>query len=124
MKTVVIGDIHGDLIALKQVIDKANLPADTCYVFIGDYVDGWSESAETIRFLIQFSQQNECVFIRGNHDELLYDYLKTGKSKEAWLLHGGESTVKNYSRISDKEKEEIGRASCREREKRREVAVA
>lgn len=106
MRTVVIGDIHGGLKALKQVIDKANLPADTCYIFIGDYVDGWSESAETIRFLIQFSQHNKCIFIRGNHDALLFDYLRTGETNETWLLHGGESTVKNYKSISEKEKQE------------------
>lgn len=106
MRTVVIGDIHGGLKALEQVIDRANLPPDTCYIFIGDYVDGWSESAETIRFLIQFSQQNQCVFIRGNHDALLYDYLRTGERNETWLFHGGESTVKNYKNIAEKEKKE------------------
>lgn len=105
MRTVVIGDIHGGLKALEQVIRRANLPKDTRYVFIGDYVDGWSESAETIRFLIQFSQQNTCVFIRGNHDALLYDYLRTGEKNETWLLHGGESTVKNYKNNSEEEKE-------------------
>lgn len=106
MKTVVIGDIHGGLKALKQVIKKANLPSDTCYIFIGDYVDGWSESAETIRFLIQFSEQHKCIFIRGNHDDLLFGYLNSGQTKEAWLQHGGASTVENYKNISEKEKKE------------------
>lgn len=103
MRTVVIGDIHGGLRALKQVIEQADLPLGTRYIFIGDYVDGWSESAETLRFLIQFSKENDCIFIRGNHDDLLYKYLKHGEALETWLIHGGESSVKNYKNISRKE---------------------
>lgn len=103
MRTVVIGDIHGGLKALKEVIEQADLPLGTRYIFIGDYVDGWSESAETLRFLIQFSKENDCIFIRGNHDDLLYKYLKHGEALETWLIHGGESSVKNYKNISRKE---------------------
>lgn len=100
MKTVVIGDIHGGFRALKQVLEKANLPDDTKYIFMGDYVDGWSESAEVISFLINFSQENTCIFLRGNHDELLYKYLKTGDNNPMWLKQGGESSVKSYSKLS------------------------
>jgi serine/threonine protein phosphatase 1 len=38
--TFVIGDIHGGLAALKQVLERAPVkPADTL-IFLGDYVDG------------------------------------------------------------------------------------
>ncbi|NGX82841.1 metallophosphoesterase family protein [Aequorivita sp. KMM 9714] len=104
MRTVVIGDIHGGLKALKQLIEKANLPKDTKYIFLGDYVDGWSESAEVIEYLINFSQENKCILLRGNHDELLYNYLKTGEKNSMWLNQGGESTVKSYSGLSKTEK--------------------
>lgn len=105
MQTVVIGDIHGGLKALKQVLQKADLN-DAKYIFIGDYVDGWSDSAETIRFLIDFQKKNDCVFIRGNHDELLYNYLKNGDDNPTWLEHGGAVTVENYKSVSKKEKNE------------------
>lgn len=105
MRTVVIGDIHGGLKALIELIDKANLPKDTKYIFMGDYVDGWSESAEVISFLINFSQENHCVLLRGNHDELLFNYLKTGEDNPMWLEQGGESSVKSYSNLSRTEKE-------------------
>ena len=105
MRTVVIGDVHGGLKALIELIDKANLPKDTKYIFMGDYVDGWSESAEVISFLINFSQENHCVLLRGNHDELLFNYLKTGEDNPMWLEQGGESSVKSYSNLSRTEKE-------------------
>lgn len=104
MKTVVIGDIHGGFKALRQLIEGANLPQNTKYIFIGDYVDGWSQSAEVISYLIDFSKKNNCLFLRGNHDELLYNYLKFGEKTSMWLSQGGESSVKSYSKVSEIEK--------------------
>ncbi|QAA82312.1 serine/threonine protein phosphatase [Aequorivita sp. H23M31] len=100
MRTVVIGDIHGGFRALTQLIERADLPAKTKYIFVGDYVDGWSETVEVISFLIDFSHKNECVFIRGNHDELFYKYLASGESNPMWLSQGGETSVKSYMNIS------------------------
>jgi len=105
MKTVVIGDIHGGYKALKQLIERADLPVGTKYIFVGDYVDGWSESAEVISYLMEFSKENDCLFLRGNHDELLYKYLKSGESSEMWLRQGGESSVKSYLKLSKAEVE-------------------
>tara|TARA_R100000935_G_C2810662_1_gene154803 strand:- start:339 stop:1064 length:726 start_codon:yes stop_codon:yes gene_type:complete len=105
MKTVVIGDIHGGYRALKQLLETANLPSKTKYIFVGDYVDGWSESAEVISYLINFSQDHECIFIRGNHDELLYNYLTTGDKNPLWLNQGGQSSVDSYSNLSKTKKE-------------------
>ncbi len=104
MKTVVIGDIHGGLKALKQLIETANIPSNTKYIFLGDYVDGWSQSAEVISYLINFSQETDCIFLRGNHDELLYNYLKTGISNPMWLSQGGQSSVESYSNLSKTKK--------------------
>lgn len=106
MRKVVIGDIHGGLKALKQVIERADLPADTQYIFMGDYVDGWSESSDVIRFLIDFSQNHNCIFLRGNHDELVYKYLKNGDRNPMWLSQGGASSIKSYMDISEEEKKE------------------
>ncbi|MCZ4318300.1 metallophosphoesterase family protein [Aequorivita viscosa] len=104
METVVIGDIHGGLKALEQLLETAKLPSDTKYIFVGDYVDGWSESAGVISYLINFSQEHECVFLRGNHDELLYNYLKTGDKNPMWLNQGGQSSVDSYSNLSKTKK--------------------
>ena len=105
MKTVVIGDIHGGFKALEQVLEKANLPKNSKYIFVGDYVDGWSESAEVVSYLIDFSEKNDCIFIRGNHDELLYNYLKFNDDNPAWRSQGGESSIKSYVKLSEEEKE-------------------
>lgn len=44
MKTIAIGDIHGGLKALIQVLNKVEVKDEDQLIFVGDYVDGWSES--------------------------------------------------------------------------------
>lgn len=104
MSTYVVGDIHGGLKGLLQVLEKVpNRPDDT-FIFVGDYVDGWSESAETIRFLLSFSEKQPCIFTRGNHDELLYNYLMGKGEPTMWLNHGGQASKDSYAKISEEEK--------------------
>ncbi len=99
-KTYVIGDIHGGLKALKQVLDLLPKAEDDLFIFLGDYVDGWSEASETVSFLIDFSEGNNCVLLRGNHDELVYTFLKGKENNTMWLAHGGESSKKSYENLS------------------------
>ena len=100
MRTLVVGDIHGGLKALKQLIEKVKPTSTDQFIFLGDYVDGWSESAQTISFLIEFSKKHNCIFIRGNHDELAYNYLKDHDDNPLWFHHGGRETKKSYEGIS------------------------
>jgi len=100
MRTLVIGDIHGGLKALIQLIEKIGLKPDDRLVFLGDYVDGWSDSAKVIDYLINISKQRSCVFLRGNHDDLCENWLRKGESNEEWLQHGGQSSVEVYQQIS------------------------
>ncbi len=101
MRSFVIGDIHGALKALEQVLKRAKVRPDDQLIFIGDYVDGWSDSANTISFLIELAQQNPCVFIRGNHDDLVAHWLKTREMNDTWLQHGGQSTLEAYRKVSE-----------------------
>ena len=103
MKTVVIGDIHGGYKALKELLEESKVPKGTKYVFVGDYVDGWSESAKVITYLMDFSEKNTCIFIKGNHDDLLYRYLKHGESNPKWISEGGQSSMESYSNLSREE---------------------
>ncbi len=98
-RTLVIGDIHGGLKALKEVLDKAKVTQEDVLIFLGDYVDGWSDSAKTLDFLIDLKQSHNCIILKGNHDELILNWLKTGKTNPKWLEHGGKSTLEAYKNI-------------------------
>ncbi|MCW5520908.1 serine/threonine protein phosphatase [Aureitalea sp. L0-47] len=103
MRTLVVGDIHGGLRALEQVLERAQVSSNDKVIFVGDYVDGWSENAETIRFLMNFSESYSCVFLRGNHDELVYNFLKKGDDRAMWLAHGGQASKDSYAKLSEEE---------------------
>lgn len=106
MRTLVFGDIHGGLKALKQLLDRAKVNESDTLIFIGDYVDGWSESSFTLRFLINLSKKFNCIFIKGNHDIWCENWLREGTTFDTWLFHGGKETIDSYKKISEKEKQE------------------
>lgn len=99
-RTLVIGDIHGGLRALQQVLERAAVTKKDKLVFLGDYVDGWSESAGVIEFLMQLEKKNECFFIIGNHDQWCMEWLLTGTMSETGYHHGGKATMQSYEGMS------------------------
>lgn len=103
MRTLVVGDIHGGLRGLKQVLEHVVPKQEDRFIFVGDYVDGWSDNAETVSFLLNFSETYNCIFLRGNHDELVYNYLKNDDNRPMWLAHGGHSSKESYASLSEEE---------------------
>ena len=103
-RTFAIGDIHGGLKALEQLLERIEIKKEDRFVFLGDYVDGWSESAQVIQFLIGFATQYECVFIKGNHDVWCEQWLETATINETWFVHGGKETIASYKGVSEADK--------------------
>lgn len=108
-RKLVIGDIHGGLRAVHQIMERAQVSQKDTLIFLGDYVDGWSQSPEVIDYLIALGKQQNCIFLRGNHDELLLDWLNgnfENFNESLWYNHGGEATVAAYGSVSEKTKKE------------------
>lgn len=109
-RTLVFGDIHGGLQALKQLIGRVEISKEDKLIFLGDYVDGWSESAQVIQYLIELEQTYNCVFIRGNHDVWCYDWLlgSTNNHYQAmnkvWYDHGGKASILSYKNTTTEQK--------------------
>ncbi|MCX6316994.1 MAG: metallophosphoesterase [Bacteroidetes bacterium] len=98
-RTLIIGDIHGGLRALEQVLERAAVTPDDILIFLGDYVDGWSESFGVLARIIELSQQQTCICIKGNHDVWLEEWLRSSKEDTKWLVHGGVSTKQSYAAV-------------------------
>lgn len=103
MRTLVIGDIHGGFKGVQQALERAKINPEDELIFLGDYVDGWSENAETVSFLIKLSQVNKCIFIRGNHDDLCYKWLTNNEKPIEWVVHGGQSSIDSYENVNRQE---------------------
>ncbi|MFK7786844.1 MAG: metallophosphoesterase [Crocinitomicaceae bacterium] len=115
MRTLVIGDIHGNLDALNVVLKKAKFNIETDRIIcIGDYIDGWGESFEVVRTLLEIKNQSKLqnIFLLGNHDKWFLDVLSNDfenfrnedyiKSKYSqWYLQGGKSTYESYLKYDD-----------------------
>ena len=109
-RTLIIGDIHGNYEALNKVLDKANFDiSNDRIICIGDYVDGWSESFNVVRTLLEIKNNSkfENVFLLGNHDKWFLDILVNDfenlrdenylKSKYLnWYIQGGKQTLDSY----------------------------
>lgn len=104
-RILVIGDIHGGFKALIQVLERASITNNDTLIFLGDYVDGWSESYSLINHLIKLNKTNNCIFLRGNHDTWFEDWIDGKEINPAWLPNGGQSTVDSYVNISIEEKQ-------------------
>ena len=99
-KTYVIGDIHGAYRALEQAMQRAAPRRGDRLIFLGDYVDGWSQSRQVIEYLMELESVFDCVFIRGNHDAWCEEWLAGLGAARDWLFHGGVSTVASYKGIT------------------------
>ena len=87
---IAIGDIHGNLKALIQVLDRCNFdPASDTIIGLGDYVDGHSQSAEVVELILTFPN---FIGIKGNHDCL--DEETQVFTDRGWLY---------YTEISDED---------------------
>lgn len=76
MKTWVLGDVHGQYNALKQVLSRSGFKHDTDkLIFLGDVVDRGKQPFECIAELLRIRHK---VLIRGNHDANFGHYIDTG----------------------------------------------
>jgi serine/threonine protein phosphatase 1 len=91
----VIGDIHGAYRALIQCLERASFDreADTL-ICLGDVCDGWPETKRCIDELLRISN---LVYVMGNHDTWLLQWMKTGEVENIWYLQGGEATITSYA---------------------------
>src|SRR6201996_7090713 len=102
-RTYVIGDVHGAFRALQQVIERATLKRDDRLIFLGDYVDGWSQSREVMEYLMLLDSEYQCIFIKGNHDAWAEEWLGGWGTSRDWLFHGGDATVSSYAGIDSRD---------------------
>ncbi|WP_350289703.1 metallophosphoesterase [uncultured Croceitalea sp.] len=96
MRRFVIGDVHSGKRAIPQLLERAKVTHKDHLIFLGDYVDSWSEAFETVEFLLALEQTHNCTFIRGNHDELCREWMLSGIENPTWLAHGGIATRDSY----------------------------
>lgn len=99
-----IGDIHGCaglLRALLAMIDGDAADAAFRLIFLGDYVDRGPDSKGVIDALLTVkAERPDTVFLKGNHEQAMLDFLDRPDLNEEWLHWGGDKTLESYG-LSD-----------------------
>jgi serine/threonine protein phosphatase 1 len=100
MKKFAIGDIHGRLDKLDMLVEKISPTSNDTLIFLGDYIDRGLKSKEVVEYLIQLSKNINCVFLTGNHEQMMLDYIedktKTIFIRDLWINNGGLTTYDSY----------------------------
>jgi serine/threonine protein phosphatase 1 len=99
-----IGDIHGRLDLLTDLLaqvaaDAGRHPADQRrqLVFLGDYIDRGTESRGVIDALLRPGWPDfPRIFLMGNHEEAMLEFLDEQTDGVAWLTYGGLETLLSY----------------------------
>ena len=105
MATFAIGDVHGCIATLDELLERLAPTPEDELIFIGDYVDRGPNSRAVIQRLLEMEEAAEsgtgprCIFLRGNHDQMMLDYIDYPGDHdvyELWTINGGLSTLNSY----------------------------
>lgn len=114
-RLVAIGDVHGCLGALTQLLREIGPRAGDHLVFVGDYVDRGPDSAEVLDKLILLARGAsdggyDVTFLRGNHEQMMLDARDGGTGDlQLWLRNGGRTTLDSYAARLPQSEAWIGR---------------
>lgn len=103
----VIGDIHGMFDPLCAILQRIRYLDETLdepakVVFLGDYVDYGPSPRQVIDLLLQTHNERETVFLCGNHEDLLLQFLGGSplfkQFGSVWFRgNGGQDTVASFA---------------------------
>src|SRR5471030_3241852 len=101
LRLYAIGDVHGCLEQLKQLLEKITADAATAtgpvqILFLGDYIDRGLYSKQTIDYLMEWREKQKTppIFLLGNHEEVFEDIIKNADMDllRRWFGFGGRET--------------------------------
>jgi serine/threonine protein phosphatase 1 len=106
-KIFAIGDIHGCLEKLKDLMPKTGIDnQNDTLIFIGDYIDRGKFSSEVVDHVIRLQKEyKKVVCLRGNHEDMFVHYLE-GMNEDMYLNNGGINTLHSYEIILSDDTEE------------------
>jgi serine/threonine protein phosphatase 1 len=95
----IVGDIHACPQELETLLMSLGLQGGDHLAFLGDYVDRGPDARAVVDLLLGLKADAVCqmTFLKGNHEDMFLDFLGyEGRYGEAFLVNGGNATIKSY----------------------------
>jgi serine/threonine protein phosphatase 1 len=102
MRVYCVGDIHGRADLLEELhamilADSEPYGGHKKVIYLGDYIDRGQYSKQVIGLLLDQALEGfESIFLRGNHEQALLDFLEYPDHAANWLNFGGLATLLSY----------------------------
>lgn len=101
-----VGDVHGTISELNELIEKVNSDEETFFVFLGDLVDRGPDSEGVVRRVMRLTEDGKGISICGNHDWKAWKkgYVKGPNKENISLSDEARSflgTLKPYLKVRD-----------------------
>ncbi len=77
---------------VSKIVDEKS---DTI-IFLGDYIDRGDKSKEVVDYLLELKTKYRCIFLKGNHEKMLLDYIESEGRMLGFLMNGGLMTLMSY----------------------------
>ncbi|HLM55683.1 MAG TPA: metallophosphoesterase family protein [Pyrinomonadaceae bacterium] len=101
MSTFVVGDIHGRRSQLRRLLDMLpREPARDTLVLLGDLIDRGEDVPGTVADVMELREQSpdgRVVILRGNHEQMLLDFLADGHPLWLHPAVGSGETFEQYT---------------------------
>jgi serine/threonine protein phosphatase 1 len=98
-----IGDIHGRVDLLRATHERILADAQhstarrKLVIYLGDYIDRGLESRQVIDLLLDEPLPGfQPVYLKGNHEKALLDFLNDVSVATEWFFYGGDATLYSY----------------------------
>ncbi len=102
MKTFAIGDVHGRRAQLRRLVEM--LPRDPdrdTLLLVGDLIDRGEDAPGVVEDVIRLQREPAgtapVIVLRGNHEQMLLDFIDKGMSLWLHPAVGGDRTFEQYT---------------------------
>ena len=98
----VVGDLHGcaaePAVLLRHLEESEGINDDDVIIFLGDYIDRGPDTKGVVELALDFKTRfPKTRFLKGNHEDMLMDFLGFGGNLgQAFLYNGGLETIQSY----------------------------
>ncbi len=96
-RILAFGDIHGNYDKFINLWRKVQVhPEEDLAIFLGDYIDRGSGSVPMLQWIMEKSQQENIIALRGNHEQMMIDYLRGRDLGWAYEGNSGQQTLMDF----------------------------